>query len=344
MTKINKFGKSTFMIAILSFVLVAVLAFGGTYAYFSAVAGRAAGTVKTGHLSLAIDGNDDSLIDAINDLTVASNTIAEPGQLLVGENDTTGKTVTATVNTNIDYYIRVKFEVDVTPGKYELNDETDKMEWKADTSKKHNGVINRDNPLTPDVNEGLDPDEGDETNDHLYDSDNTIDVDHKPGEGDHVLDHISILNIILNVKEGAGAATKWNEYTYEEDPSDDVPVHTGYFYPGTIAATTYTAAEGAPGIAVDKDYQMEVLINIHDWVGAYGCTYYMDAAIEIHFQIEVIQAKYLDNTKLGVSWDDTEGESDTEIDTVKELHDTWNAAIKFDQAAQAALDTPAQQG
>ncbi|MBQ3502832.1 MAG: hypothetical protein IJA72_04140, partial [Clostridia bacterium] len=52
MTKINKLGKSTFVIAILSFLLVAVLAFGGTYAYFSDKTETASGKFTTGKLQL----------------------------------------------------------------------------------------------------------------------------------------------------------------------------------------------------------------------------------------------------------------------------------------------------
>jgi predicted ribosomally synthesized peptide with SipW-like signal peptide len=52
MTKINKLGKSTFVIAILSFVLVAVLAFGGTYAYFSATAEAGGTNVTLGTITL----------------------------------------------------------------------------------------------------------------------------------------------------------------------------------------------------------------------------------------------------------------------------------------------------
>lgn len=53
MTKINKLGKSTFVIAILSFLLVAVLAFGGTYAYFTSATEKAEGTFKTGKVQIS---------------------------------------------------------------------------------------------------------------------------------------------------------------------------------------------------------------------------------------------------------------------------------------------------
>lgn len=52
MSKINKLGKSTFVIAILSFLLVAVLGFGGTYAYFTSQTTKATGEFTTGKLQL----------------------------------------------------------------------------------------------------------------------------------------------------------------------------------------------------------------------------------------------------------------------------------------------------
>lgn len=339
MTKINKFGKSTFMIAILSFVLVAVLAFGGTYAYFSAVHGRAAGTVKTGHLSLKVE--DGGLVGAINGLTVASNTIAQPGQLLVGESDKVGKTLTATVNTNIDYYIRVKFAVSVTPGKYEDG------VWTKAEDKKHDGVLTEDNLLTPD-----DPDqEGVQNNEETNDS--------TPGQGDNVADDISILNIFLKVDRDLTSTENtietWTEHrTRDDDETNnetEVLAHTGYYYPTMSEENNYAINEVNvdDSIAIDQKYGMEVLINIQDWVGAYGCTYYMDAAIEIRFQIEVLQANYLDSVRLGgATWTGSyEIEEDVEVTvpgTIAELHDAWNAAIKFDQDAQDKIDNPPAQG
>ncbi len=309
MTKINKLGKSTFVIAILSFILVAVLAFGGTYAYFSAVSGRAAGTLKTGHLSLTATGD---IIDTINGFTVANNTIVQPGQNLVGTAKADGTndpdTLTAVVNTNINYYIRVKFDVDITTGEY-VNGE-----WKAKPDKAHNGVITPDDLLTP-------KEENDEET-----NDNDI------GEGDNVLDDISILEITLGVTKDQVAET-WAEYTIDQGAGKAVQ-HTGYFYPElNKIKKTYTAAQNALGIPVDHTYNMTVLINVQDWVGAHGCTYYMDAGIEIRFQIEILQADYLDHTK----WTDAPftgpagPDSNPTPATIKELHDAWDKAVNLAQ-------------
>lgn len=68
MTKYKKLTKSTFAIIALSLVLVAVLAFGGTYAYFSANA-NASGSITTGTLkltatseTLTLSATEDSLV------------------------------------------------------------------------------------------------------------------------------------------------------------------------------------------------------------------------------------------------------------------------------------------
>jgi predicted ribosomally synthesized peptide with SipW-like signal peptide len=346
MTKINKLGKSTFVIALLSFVLVAVLSFGGTYAYFSAVSGRAAGVIKTGHLSL-VTKEGSEIIDQISKMTVANNTITQPGQRLVGDkvvgsdgntDDTNGADIDITVTTNINYYIRVKFEVKVTPGEYKYDSGSGKYVWAA-AEKTHNGVMTPDDLLTPDTDE--------ETNDD--------DV----GEGDHVYDDISILNIALKVREGdTDCATKdpsldgiaWTEYQWKYQESDTAFQHTGYFYPATVADArkTYTAGPGEPGVPVDYNYQMDVIIDVNDWVGAHGCTYYMDAGIEVSFQVEIIQADYLDARKLDIDygddvWGKVAGEDDCfftgKLDgsdnpvpaTIRQLHYGWNAAIGYNQ-------------
>ena len=107
MSKINKLGKSTFVIAILSFLLVAVLAFGGTYAYFSAKTTDVSGTFKTGHLS----------ITSISKGTGESDTMTITNVVVPGQTDIygDGATVTTKVNTNIDFFTRVKFNVEVEP-------------------------------------------------------------------------------------------------------------------------------------------------------------------------------------------------------------------------------------
>lgn len=106
MTKINKLGKSTFVIAILSFLLVAVLAFGGTYAYFSAQAKTVGGTITTGHLRIpgVITSNS---INAETAALKIDDAIAQPNQNIVND------TFSVAVNSNIAYYTRVKFTVSV---------------------------------------------------------------------------------------------------------------------------------------------------------------------------------------------------------------------------------------
>lgn len=126
MSKINKVGKSTFAVAILSFLLVAVLAFGGTYAYFSAKTTEATGSVTTGHIK--ISANDATAITSISTGTA----IVAPGAEIIES----GKKITATVEANINYYARVKFTVNVTL---------------AEGASGHNGVITPANGETPAV-------------------------------------------------------------------------------------------------------------------------------------------------------------------------------------------------
>ena len=128
-------------------------------------------------------------------------------------------------------------------------------------------------------------------------------------------------------------------YKWEDENSDGivdvgernlVEGHTGYFYGANGATPTAHTPDATDGI---DEYAMEVLINVHDWVGAYGCTYYMDAAIEIHFQIEVLQADYLDATKLGATGNAAwTGENGTVPGTIAELHEAWDKAVNYAQA------------
>ncbi len=104
MTKINKLGKSTFVIAILSFLLVALLAFGGTYAYFSANATATTGKITMGHLKIGTDG-------AKFDSSVISTSLkAVPNQTIISS---TNGGVSCAVDSNIKYFARAKVEYSV---------------------------------------------------------------------------------------------------------------------------------------------------------------------------------------------------------------------------------------
>lgn len=105
MSKINKLGKSSIVVAILSFLLVAVLAFGGTYAYFSAQSSSiGSGNITTGYLR--IDMTDDQ-----NDAAITAQTkVVQPGQKIYDD-----ETIKVAVDHTIAYYTRVRFVVTVTP-------------------------------------------------------------------------------------------------------------------------------------------------------------------------------------------------------------------------------------
>lgn len=104
MTKINKLGKSTFVIAILSFLLVAVLAFGGTYAYFSAVAAPAEADITMGYLRIGTEGAtwDTAAIQAIGK--------AVPNQPIIDANN---GACTVAVDANVRYFVRAKITYSV---------------------------------------------------------------------------------------------------------------------------------------------------------------------------------------------------------------------------------------
>ena len=103
MTKINKLGKSTFVIAILSFILVAVLAFGGTYAYFSDQSDPASGSVTTGHLT--ITEVKEGGVAITDELTMEGK--VQPNQVIYNN------TLSLDVNNNIAYYTRLKLTVSI---------------------------------------------------------------------------------------------------------------------------------------------------------------------------------------------------------------------------------------
>lgn len=77
MTKINKSSKSTFIIALLAFLLVSVLVFGSTYAYFTAKSNSVGGTMTTGTLHIYLrDGTD---------ILEGDNVLGDIGTVLPGQ-------------------------------------------------------------------------------------------------------------------------------------------------------------------------------------------------------------------------------------------------------------------
>ena len=107
MTKINKVGKSTFVIAILSLLLVAVLAFGGTYAYFSAKTQAFEGDITMGALYVDLTDEDGDTI-VLGDIE-----IAQPNQEILNEEYVVNLTKGSDVST-INAFVRVKVEANLT--------------------------------------------------------------------------------------------------------------------------------------------------------------------------------------------------------------------------------------
>ena len=107
MTKFNKVGKSTFVIAILSFLLVAVLAFGGTYAYFSAKTGEFSGNITMGKLYVDLTNNAGATV------TLGEIELAHPNQQILSETYKVNLTKGTDVST-IAAFVRVKVEAELT--------------------------------------------------------------------------------------------------------------------------------------------------------------------------------------------------------------------------------------
>ena len=105
-TKKKKMSKSTFAIIIMAVVMVAMLAFGGTYAYFTATATKkSTGEFTTG--SIKLEANDDATF-----VTGLTNVV--PGDEL-----TTGPLTLTTTSVGTDSYIAIKVTIKAT----DANDE-----------------------------------------------------------------------------------------------------------------------------------------------------------------------------------------------------------------------------
>lgn len=103
-TKKRKMSKSTFAIIIMAVVMVAMLAFGGTYAYFTATATKkTTGEFTTG--SIKLESNDDATF-------VSGLTDVVPGDAL-----TTGPLTLTTTSKGTDSYIAIKVTIEATDDK-----------------------------------------------------------------------------------------------------------------------------------------------------------------------------------------------------------------------------------
>ncbi len=95
-TKKKKMTKSTFAIIIMAVVMVAMLAFGGTYAYFTATAKEKTTTFTTG--SVQLDANEATFTASLTDVV--------PGDSL-----TTGALTLETTSTGTNSYVAIRFTI-----------------------------------------------------------------------------------------------------------------------------------------------------------------------------------------------------------------------------------------
>ena len=97
--KSKKMTKSTFAIIIMAIAMVAMLAFGGTYAYFTATANDVSGTVRTAYLSLT---------NETETLTKVATTDILPGEYAFGTS--TAKEQITLKHQSINKGVTVKFD------------------------------------------------------------------------------------------------------------------------------------------------------------------------------------------------------------------------------------------
>ena len=259
MTKINKLGKSSFAIAILSFILVAVLTFGGTYAYFSDRADAVNGDITTGHLNITlVKGTGES-----NKLK-AEGTIAQPNEVIFRN-----ETVTTTVKSNIAYFTRVRFRVTIDTPTHEHHDNestehpncNDIVANNADILKiifKDGGVSGSTGTKWQTKDTDADAEGG-----ALKDGEDMIYYQLAPTIADHAT------NDKYNDEDGEGTET----FTF------------------TIQVKDWVGNNGDKGTKVDETTGETVPVDNR----AEGCDYWMDVKITVQVIVEVLQADFLLN-------------------------------------------------
>ncbi len=111
MTKIKskKMTKSTFAIIIMAIIMVAMLAFGGTYAYFTATASDKSATFTTGSVKLTSTGDF---------ATITAGKGLMPGDYIIGDKDSAAAdpaaSVTVDTTDKLGNYVAVKFTLAAT--------------------------------------------------------------------------------------------------------------------------------------------------------------------------------------------------------------------------------------
>lgn len=144
MTKINKSSKSTIVIAILSFLLVSVLVFGGTYAYFSAKSNAVGGTMTTGTLHIYLR-EDEMILEgdtALGDVgTVLPGQTIHEAEYTVDMKAATNLSDEDLMDSTISAFVRVKVVA-------VLDEDACPLDASGKTYKNNNGG---DSHLTPET-------------------------------------------------------------------------------------------------------------------------------------------------------------------------------------------------
>jgi predicted ribosomally synthesized peptide with SipW-like signal peptide len=271
--KIKKIGKSSFVIAILSFVLVAVLAFGGTYAYFTAKTNNVHGSVTTGHLN----------IDPINATgvkgTVEGNALTFANPIVVPNEVLVNSVFSTTVKNNIDFYSRVKFSVKIT-----LSEDVANHKHYTETDYELDDYGN----ATAEENTATD---ADDCKDYI----------------EHAINALIILNNTeATAKLSANLPT---DPTAKADVEAAIAASTTTWTRGTLEGSTDTETtayfynlkkHAASDVVTGTKLYFPVYVQLEDFLGraleddATRCPYWMDAKIEISISFEVMQANCIE--------------------------------------------------
>ncbi len=84
--------------------MVAMLAFGGTYAYFTASATDKTGSITTGHVKLSVDGEGSTFTGIANNVLPGDELFSDDATLTVTTTDTTGN------------YVAIRFTITAASG------------------------------------------------------------------------------------------------------------------------------------------------------------------------------------------------------------------------------------
>jgi predicted ribosomally synthesized peptide with SipW-like signal peptide len=252
MTKFNKVGKSTFVIAILSFLLVAVLAFGGTYAYFSAKTNTFKGNITMGELYVDLTDASGSTV------TLGAIDLAQPNQRILDRSaepykvNMVKKENGETYTSNIAAYIRVKITAELDSAKYPTTGTGANIKYNRTDNGADKDIITPLNIFTIDAGDGW----------YQHTDGYTYYIEGTTGTADSTTKAVTggsvdlALTITLNKDVGKGGSTFFMGATGTYTIAIEV-IQAQYLDSTTTPSGTYTVTELAAKWATVADYPVE---------------------------------------------------------------------------------------